>query len=455
MGEVIRSDSVRCRQIVQAFLDFLHSSVEVGPGGVDVVEPLEVASDCLSQAFQLHLLPPPHRPSPHLLLRLFSSSRPASDTSPSPSPSDAAADHDHLFALFFDALEKSRFFPDDPSLLDRATCLFHSAVNEIETSGGNVFDPTTLADALKVLGNKAMQSLSYSDAIERYTCAIALCSNNAVYYCNRAAAYTQMHKYNEAIQDCLKSIEIDPNYSKGYSRMGLVYYAQGKYSDAINKGFRKALELDPNNDAVKENIRVAEQKLMEEQEQRNRSQNYGYHPGGGSAEQAAQSPFGSIPGNVASMFSNLAGSASLNQNGHSVDTNHIPVQIASMVENIARTFGGRDPEGSSSDQTRESEASRPSASGSASAFASFEAGTVPPNDLAGMFMNMTGQTSEQGSNVGGSDDAGIPRGGNFTFNFGGQTPEELSQALSSMMGMFSGGSQGNPQGNTDGRPESR
>jgi hypothetical protein len=30
-----------------------------------------------------------------------------------------------------------------------------------------------------------MQSKLYSDAIELYNCAIALCENNAVYYCNR------------------------------------------------------------------------------------------------------------------------------------------------------------------------------------------------------------------------------------------------------------------------------
>lgn len=58
----------------------------------------------------------------------------------------------------------------------------------------------------------------------------------------RAAAYTQINKYSEAIQDCLRSIKIDPNYSKAYSRLGLVYYAQGNYRDAIDKGFRKGWE---------------------------------------------------------------------------------------------------------------------------------------------------------------------------------------------------------------------
>jgi len=58
----------------------------------------------------------------------------------------------------------------------------------------------------------------------------------------RAAAYTQINKYSEAIQDCHTSIRIDPNYSKAYSRLGLVYYAQGNYRDALVKGFRNGWE---------------------------------------------------------------------------------------------------------------------------------------------------------------------------------------------------------------------
>lgn len=57
----------------------------------------------------------------------------------------------------------------------------------------------------------------------------------------RAAAYTQMLQYAKAVHDCLKSIEINPNYSKAYSRLGFAYYAQGKYRDAIDEGFMKGL----------------------------------------------------------------------------------------------------------------------------------------------------------------------------------------------------------------------
>ena len=57
----------------------------------------------------------------------------------------------------------------------------------------------------------------------------------------RAAAYTQINQYTEAIADCLRSIEIDPNYGKAYSRLGFAYYAQGNYRDAIDKGFSKGI----------------------------------------------------------------------------------------------------------------------------------------------------------------------------------------------------------------------
>lgn len=61
----------------------------------------------------------------------------------------------------------------------------------------------------------------------------------------RAAAYTQLQNYAEAIADCNRSIEIDPNYSKAYSRLGFAYYEQGKYSDALNKGFLKGVHVVP------------------------------------------------------------------------------------------------------------------------------------------------------------------------------------------------------------------
>ena len=39
-------------------------------------------------------------------------------------------------------------------------------------------------------------------------------------YIYSAAAYSQQGDYDKAVTDANKAIEIDPKYSKGYSRLG-------------------------------------------------------------------------------------------------------------------------------------------------------------------------------------------------------------------------------------------
>ncbi|XP_031739803.1 small glutamine-rich tetratricopeptide repeat-containing protein isoform X2 [Cucumis sativus] len=311
----LRTDSpVACR-IVRAFLDFLNS-VEPGPG-VDV-EGLEVAKQCLEQVFQVESPAADELTDFDSLVEIFGSpesfqrSRTSSFVDNGAVPLDhrshfnvndsdanlSQSKHqggdssreshpmgvfqDELFGQFVLALEKLHYFRttadgrDDPDQLERATRLFHDALGEMDRSGCAEINHKNLAESLKSLGNRAMKSKLYSDAIELYSCAIALCENNAIYYCNRAAAYTQIQKYSEATRDCLKSIEIDPNYSKAYSRLGLALYDQGNYRDAIDKGFMRALQLDPNNEAVRENIRVAEQKLKEAQRQTQHEQSFSF-----------------------------------------------------------------------------------------------------------------------------------------------------------------------------------
>ncbi|ONI34786.1 hypothetical protein PRUPE_1G499100 [Prunus persica] len=435
----LKTDSPISRRIVRSFLDFLNS---VEPAsGVDL-ESLEVAKECLQETFKLNIPATDDWIKPVSLVDIFSSLElnklqennsdlghgSSSVDAPSSSAAQASADanrskaskslgedltskdhalgesKDALFGQFFSALERNLYFKtlpdgnDDPVRLDKATNLFHDALAEMERSGCEEFSPKILAETLKSQGNKAMQSTLYPKAIELYDCAVALCESNAVYYCNRAAAYTQMHKYTEAIRDCLKSIEIDPNYSKAYSRLGLAYYAQGNYSDAIEKGFKKALQLDPGNEAVKENIRVAVQKLREEQQRAESGQNTSSfssssaseHPNqstGGSRSHAAPPPFGSMPFN----------------------TGALPAEFANMFMNMAANAyqGQHSPDNQGDDSSTE-----------------------------------------------GFDEPGIRIGGNINFNFGEQMPEELSGALRSVMEMFSGttASQGNSQDTTNERP---
>lgn len=118
------------------------------------------------------------------------------------------------------------------------------------------------AEQLKNEGNNHMKEENYHSAVECYTKAIDLDLRNAVYYCNRAAAYSKLSNYTEAIGDCERAIKIDPTYSKAYGRMGLALTAMNKYPEAISY-FKKALVLDPENDTYKSNLKIAEQKHKE------------------------------------------------------------------------------------------------------------------------------------------------------------------------------------------------
>ncbi|XP_038897585.1 uncharacterized protein LOC120085593 isoform X4 [Benincasa hispida] len=375
----LRTDSpVACR-IVRAFLDFLNS-VEAGPG-VDV-EGLEVAKQCLEQVFQVESPAADELTELDSLVEIFSSpesfqrSRTSSfvDNGAIPfghhSPlnvndSDANLSEskpqggdwsreshsvgvlqDELFGQFVLALEKLHYFRttadgrDDPDQLERATRLFHDALREMERSGCPEINHKNLAESLKSLG---------------------LCSQNFT--------LTQ-----------LSCIAVQLHYVKIMPFTTVT-----------------ALQLDPNNEAVRENIRVAEQKLKEAQRQTqheqgstSRSQESQNQSGGGGSrnDSPPSPPFPSMPFNVT-----------------------LPSGISDMFMNMA-------------------------------------ANATNP---------FHGQHSEDGGEENrsrnGSGDPRTNMNGNFSFSIGDGMPQDLNGALRSMMQMFTGAAPGgNPQNNFNGRP---
>lgn len=116
------------------------------------------------------------------------------------------------------------------------------------------------AEALKNEGNNLMKSERYLDALDHYTRAIILDANNAVYYCNRAAAYSKLNNHEAAIKECQSALRIDPTYSKAYGRLGLAYSSLNKHAEALTS-YKKALELEPENESYQNNLTLTEEKL--------------------------------------------------------------------------------------------------------------------------------------------------------------------------------------------------
>lgn len=72
----------------------------------------------------------------------------------------------------------------------------------------------------------------------------------AAYYGNRAAALIGLGKYNEALEDSLKSVSLDPKFTKGHMRVGKCFMQRGEYFSA-EQALRKALALEPSNAQIK------------------------------------------------------------------------------------------------------------------------------------------------------------------------------------------------------------
>ncbi len=112
------------------------------------------------------------------------------------------------------------------------TSLFDLFLKTRERMAGTAPAPAPAASSSKVdkeaaekekeKGNKFVTTKKYDEAIEAYGRAIALNPSNAVYYSNRAAAYSFNGDHPSAIIDAEKAIEVDPKFVKAYSRLGCV-----------------------------------------------------------------------------------------------------------------------------------------------------------------------------------------------------------------------------------------
>ncbi|CAK9068348.1 unnamed protein product [Durusdinium trenchii] len=97
----------------------------------------------------------------------------------------------------------------------------------------------------------------YEEAIEDYNRAIELDPNYAVAFCNRGIAKGKLGRYEEAIEDCNRAIELaiedfnraielDPNYAMSFCMRGSSVRLLGNHEAAI-RDLDKALELEPEN----------------------------------------------------------------------------------------------------------------------------------------------------------------------------------------------------------------
>ncbi|XP_071792021.1 dnaJ homolog subfamily C member 7-like isoform X1 [Asterias amurensis] len=104
-----------------------------------------------------------------------------------------------------------------------------------------------LLKSKKEEGNETFKGGKYQEAYELYTQALAVdplnVNTNAKIYCNRATVCAKLKKLDQAIEDCTKALELDPEYLKAFMRRAKCYMETEQYEDAV-RDYEKISQMD-------------------------------------------------------------------------------------------------------------------------------------------------------------------------------------------------------------------
>ncbi len=98
-------------------------------------------------------------------------------------------------------------------------------------------------------GNDHRDKGKYDEAISDYTKVLEIDPREVRAYVNRGATYGRKGQYDQAISDFTKALEINPGDALAYPNRGLAYYSKGQYDKAISD-YTKVLEINPRDDVA-------------------------------------------------------------------------------------------------------------------------------------------------------------------------------------------------------------
>ncbi|CAN7096666.1 unnamed protein product [Brassica rapa subsp. narinosa] len=127
-------------------------------------------------------------------------------------------------------------------------------------------------DAAKAQGNAAFSSRDFTSAVIHYTSAISLSPTNPILFSNRSAAYASLRNYANALSDAIKTVDLKPDWAKGYSRLGAAHWGLKQFQEAA-AAYTKGLEIDPSNEALRTGLVDAQAMKKQEMKQRAKTAN--------------------------------------------------------------------------------------------------------------------------------------------------------------------------------------
>ena len=227
------------KRLALAILDFLQTSQTDGSVAPDDAEQLEVAANCIAEAFKV-------------------------DATDEAAKKDAIGDQ-NLLAIYnvYEKLKgKTTATTEGSSSAKEARPATPQTPAAGATGAGGPNKEE--AERLKGLGNEAMKKKDYESAVKHYTAALDVIPLNPIYLSNRAAAYSGQGKHELAKEDAEMAVAADPNYSKAWSRLGLAKFVLGDAKGAM-EAYKAGMDAEGGgSEVMRRGYETARKKVEEE-----------------------------------------------------------------------------------------------------------------------------------------------------------------------------------------------
>lgn len=119
------------------------------------------------------------------------------------------------------------------------------------------------AERLKEAGNECFRRKVYREASALYQRALNVAptdsTSRAVYYGNKAACSMRLSEFNDCLQSCNEALKINTEYVKVLMRRCLAYEHLRQWQNAMNDALR-VLEIDPNHEVARKSLQRIQDK---------------------------------------------------------------------------------------------------------------------------------------------------------------------------------------------------
>jgi tetratricopeptide (TPR) repeat protein len=105
------------------------------------------------------------------------------------------------------------------------------------------------AEDLKLTGNNFVKNGDFKEAILSYTKALKLSPNDFYLYSNRSLAFLKSKHYYHALTDAERTINLNPQWPKGFFRKAEVQREVGEFDLAL-LNYGRALQLSPSDQQI-------------------------------------------------------------------------------------------------------------------------------------------------------------------------------------------------------------